>query len=137
MRWEVIVRLIILAELLTITVVTCLIVSRIIKIMFSNLTLFTCWVAAQTEWPGVVVVVVSYDSWIYNYIQSVPIITKVVSSNPAHCELYSIQHFVIKFANDLPQVDGFLWVLRLLPLIKLTTTIKFKYCWKWRLTQIT
>jgi hypothetical protein len=29
--------------------------------------------------------------------QSVPITTNVVSSNPAHCEVYSIQHYVIKF----------------------------------------
>jgi len=28
---------------------------------------------------------------------SVPITTKVVSSNPAHDEVYSIQHYVIKF----------------------------------------
>jgi hypothetical protein len=29
-------------------------------------------------------------------VQSVPIITKVVSSNPTHGEVYSIQHYVIK-----------------------------------------
>jgi uncharacterized 2Fe-2S/4Fe-4S cluster protein (DUF4445 family) len=28
-------------------------------------------------------------------VQSVPIITKVVSSSPAHGEMYSIQHYVI------------------------------------------
>jgi hypothetical protein len=33
--------------------------------------------------------------------QSVPITTNVVSSNPAHGEVYSIQHYVIKFVNDL------------------------------------
>jgi hypothetical protein len=38
--------------------------------------------------------------------QSVPIITKVVSSNPAHGEVYSIQHYVIKFVSDLQQVGG-------------------------------
>jgi hypothetical protein len=32
--------------------------------------------------------------------QSVPITTNVVSSNPAHGEVYSIQHYVIKFVND-------------------------------------
>ena len=33
--------------------------------------------------------------------QSVPIITKVVISNPAHGEVYSIQHYVIKqFVSD-------------------------------------
>jgi len=33
--------------------------------------------------------------------QSVPITTKVVSSNPAHGEVYSIQHYVIEFVSDL------------------------------------
>jgi hypothetical protein len=41
--------------------------------------------------------------------RSVPIIAKVVSSNPTHDEVYLIQHYVIKF--DLRQVDGFLRVL--------------------------
>ena len=36
------------------------------------------------------------------------ITTKVVSSNPVHGEVYSIQHYVIKFVSDLGQVDGFL-----------------------------
>ena len=38
---------------------------------------------------------------------SVPIITKVVSVNLAHDEVYSIQHYVIKFVGDLRQVGGF------------------------------
>jgi len=42
--------------------------------------------------------------------QSVPITTKVVSSNPVHGELYWIQHYVIKFVSDLRQVHGFLLV---------------------------
>jgi hypothetical protein len=33
---------------------------------------------------------------------------EVVSLNPAHGEVYSIQHYVIKFVSDLQQVDGFL-----------------------------
>jgi hypothetical protein len=41
-------------------------------------------------------------------VQSVPITTKVVSSNPIHGKVYSIQHYVIKFASDLWQVGGFL-----------------------------
>ena len=32
----------------------------------------------------------------------------VVSSNAVHGELYSIQHYVIKFVSDLRQVGGFL-----------------------------
>ena len=53
----------------------------------------------------------------------VPSITNVVSSNPAHGEVYSIQHYVIKFVNDLRQVGGFLRVLLFPPPIKLTATI--------------
>ena len=56
-------------------------------------------------------------------VQSVPIITKVVSLNPVHGEVFSIQHYVIKFVSDLRQVDGFPQVLRFLPPIKLTATI--------------
>jgi hypothetical protein len=40
--------------------------------------------------------------------QSVPITTKVVSSNPAHGEVYSMQRYVIKFVSDLRQVGGYL-----------------------------
>jgi hypothetical protein len=36
-------------------------------------------------------------------VQSVPIITKIVSSNPPHDEVYLIQHYVIKFVSDLIQ----------------------------------
>ena len=35
---------------------------------------------------------------------SVPITTKVASSNPVHGEVYSIQHYVMKFDSDLRQV---------------------------------
>ena len=34
-------------------------------------------------------------------------------------KVYSIQHYVIKFVNDLRQVGGFLWVLRFPPPLKL------------------
>ena len=40
-------------------------------------------------------------------VQSVPIATNVSSSNLAHGEVYSIQHYVIKFASDLRHVGGF------------------------------
>jgi len=49
--------------------------------------------------------------------------TKVVSSNPVHAEVYSIQHYVIKFVSNLWQVSGFLHVLQFPLPIKLTTTI--------------
>jgi hypothetical protein len=42
-------------------------------------------------------------------------ITKVESSNCDHGEVYSIQHYVIKFVSDLRQVAGFLRQLRFPP----------------------
>ena len=61
--------------------------------------------------------------------QSMPITTKVASSNPAHDGAYSIQRCVmIKFVSDLRQAGGFHRVLRFPPPIKLTPTIKLKYC---------
>ena len=56
-------------------------------------------------------------------VKSVPIVTKFVSSNPVHGEVYSIQHYLITFVSDLRQVGGFLRVLRFPPPIKLTATI--------------
>ena len=51
------------------------------------------------------------------------ITTKVVSSNPVHGEVYSIQHYVIKFVSNLRQVGGFLRIPGFPPPIKLTATI--------------
>jgi hypothetical protein len=57
-------------------------------------------------------VIVWLLDFISTYMQSVPIVTKVVSSNPTHGELYSVQHYVTKFVSDLRQVfsmySGFL-----------------------------
>jgi hypothetical protein len=55
--------------------------------------------------------------------QSVPITTNIVSSNPAHGGVYSIHHYVIKSVNDLRQVGCFLRVLYFPPPIKLTATM--------------
>ena len=52
-------------------------------------------------------------------VKSVPIITKVVSSNSVHGDVYSIQHYVIEFVSDLQQVDCFLRVLQFPPPIKI------------------
>ena len=57
------------------------------------------------------------------HVQSMPIPSSVVSTNPTHCEVYSIQHYVIKFVSDLRMVCGFLRVHRFPPPIKLTSTI--------------
>ena len=72
----------------------------------------------QTDQGALVVMIIP--------VQSVPITTKDESLNPILGELYSIQHNVIKFVSDLRQVDGFLWVLRFPPPIKLTATILLK-----------
>ena len=40
-------------------------------------------------------------------VQPVPTTTNVVSTNPAHDEVYSIQRYVIKFVSDLVQVGDF------------------------------
>ena len=44
-----------------------------------------------------------------------PITTKIVSLNPFNGEVYSIQHYVIKFVSDLWQDGGFLQVFRFPP----------------------
>jgi hypothetical protein len=46
--------------------------------------------------------------------QSVPITTNIVSSNPVHGEVYSIQHYVIKFVSDTTNTSTFCWTLLLL-----------------------
>ena len=55
--------------------------------------------------------------------QSVPITTNVVSLNPTHGQVYSIQHNVKKFVSDLWQISGFLRLLLFPPPIRLTTTM--------------
>ena len=64
---------------------------------------------------GTIVVVIAWYLDIQLHVQSVPITTKVVSSNPVHGEVYSIQCYVIKFVSDLRQVGGFLRLLRFPP----------------------
>ena len=55
--------------------------------------------------------------------QSVHITTAVVSSNITHGDVYSIQHYAIKFVSDLRQVGGFFRVVGFPPPLKLTATI--------------
>ena len=45
---------------------------------------------------------------IYTHMQSVHIITNVASSNPAHGEVYSMKHYVIKLVSYMRQVVGFI-----------------------------
>jgi hypothetical protein len=48
-------------------------------------------------------------------VQSVHKSTNVVSWNPAHGEMYSIQHYVIKFASDMQKVILFPPPIKWLP----------------------
>ena len=66
-------------------------------------------------------------------VQSVPITTKVVSSNPTHGKVYSILHFVIKFVSDLWQVGDFLRRLRFPPpIISYTRSLHCTRLETWR-----
>jgi len=55
--------------------------------------------------------------------QSVPITSKVVNSDPDDGEVYLIQHYVIKFVSDLGRLVVFSWYSRVPSPIKLTATI--------------
>jgi len=39
-------------------------------------------------------------------VHPMPSTTQFVSSNPAHGDVYAIQHYVIKFVSNLRQVGG-------------------------------
>ena len=67
-------------------------------------------------------VVILWKGELQLHVQSVSITSIVVSSNLARDEVYSRQHYVIKFASDLRQVGSFLSVLWFPPSIKLTAT---------------
>ena len=49
--------------------------------------------------------VASLDSFLKSgvvvIVHSVPVTTNVVGSNPVHGDVYSIQHYVMKFVSDL------------------------------------
>jgi hypothetical protein len=63
--------------------------------------------------------VVGFMTYLWNQCLS-PITFKFESRSG---EVYSIQHYVVKFVSDLRQVGEFLRVLRFPPPIKLTVTI--------------
>jgi hypothetical protein len=56
-------------------------------------------------------------------VQSVPITTNVVSSNPVRGEVYSMQLYGIKFVSDMRKVSDFLRLHRFPSPIKLTAMI--------------
>ena len=78
---------------------------------------------AQFCYPFLGAVVVVWQLDLQLPVQSVHITTKVVSSNPVHGEVYSMQHYVIKFVSVLWQVTGFLLVLPFPPPVTLTVII--------------
>jgi len=45
--------------------------------------------------------VIAWQLDLKQYVQSVPITTKVVSLNPVYAEVYSVQHYVIIYNNSL------------------------------------
>ena len=64
-----------------------------------------CWPIFLFLRVAVVVMIVLYLELLLP-MQSVPITTKVVSSNPAYGKVYLIQHYVIQLVSDLQQVGG-------------------------------
>jgi hypothetical protein len=49
--------------------------------------------------------------YLMKLVQSMPITTNIVRSNPTHGEVYSIQHYVIKFDSDLWKVGGCIYCI--------------------------
>jgi hypothetical protein len=64
-----------------------------------------------------------YGSWIYNYLCNQCYRHWSCTFESCSGEVYSIQHYVIKFVSDLRRVSCFLRVLQFPPPIKLTATI--------------
>jgi hypothetical protein len=61
------------------------------------------------QWAqGAVVITIVWYLDLQLPMQSVNITIEVLSLNPAHAEVYLIQHYVIKFVSELQQVGGFL-----------------------------
>jgi hypothetical protein len=54
---------------------------------------------------GAVLVMIVWRLDLQLPMQLEPITSKVVSSNPAHDEVYSIPHYVIKFLSDLRRLN--------------------------------
>ena len=67
---------------------------------------------------GVLLVKIAWELDKQLPMQSVPITTNILSSNPAHDELHKIQPYMITFASDLQQVCSFHRIFRFPPTIK-------------------
>ena len=81
---------------------------------FSQIQLMMVYIFIH-QIEGAVLVVIVWWLDLKLPMQSVPIITNVVSSNPTQ----EIHHYVIKFVSDLQQVGGLLRVLWCPPAINL------------------
>jgi hypothetical protein len=83
---------------------------------------YTCYLQIWHTWIRVLAINATFHNiYILDFqllVQSVYITTKVVSSNPDHIEVYSIQHCVKKFVSDLGQIGGFLRLFWFPPPIK-------------------
>jgi hypothetical protein len=66
---------------------------------YDNVSNVTSNYIAGAYLVGAVVVVIVWQLDLQLYMQSVPITTNVVSSDPAHGEVYSMQHYVIKIVS--------------------------------------
>ena len=76
--------------------VECIVTCREVNLYYNHHSKYN---SMQITGQGAVVVICQLDLQLP--VQSVPITTKVVSSNPVQGEVYSIQHYVIKFVSDL------------------------------------
>ena len=64
------------------------------------------FIVIPITWPW------SYGSWIYNYLYNQCLsLLKMWVRTPAHGEVYSIQHYAIKFVSELRQIGNFLMML--------------------------
>jgi hypothetical protein len=77
----------------------------IVNATFNNILFNT-----QSKILGAVVVVIVWYLDLRLHVLSVPITTKVVSSNPVHGEVYYIQYYVIKFVSEPPEALGILGI---------------------------
>ena len=64
---------------------------------------------------GAIVVMIVWQLNLQLPVESVPITSKVVSSNLVHGEVYSIQHYVTQYISDFRQIGSFRLVLQLPP----------------------
>jgi hypothetical protein len=97
---------------------------------------FYFWLSTKTIYPKLTTNGPNFNSdyqrkqVIQNLLRTAQILLLIISENnlseicwnPAHGEVYSIQHYVIKFVRNFRKVDGFLRVPRFPPLIKLAAT---------------